>query len=72
MVELQHYVTIFALLGIFVMLGVAVGTEGTITGATVTEVSCTSDADCDDRIVGTEDVCRNPGTRYSICVNLVK
>ncbi len=69
MFELQHYVTIFALLGIFTMLGIAVGTEGTITGATVTEV-CESNDDCDDGIVGTEDICRNPGTEYSLCVNL--
>lgn len=32
-------------------------------------ISCYNDLDCDDRMDATSDICRNPGTRYSLCVN---
>ena len=32
-------------------------------------VACYSDDDCDDTLPQTEDICRNPGTEYSVCVN---
>ena len=35
-------------------------------------VACYNDEDCDDGITKTEDLCRNPGTVNSLCVNRVK
>ena len=32
-------------------------------------VACHSNNDCDDAIPATEDICRNPGTEFSLCVN---
>ncbi len=34
-------------------------------------ISCYNDLDCDDRVDATSDICRNPGTRYSLCVSQV-
>ena len=58
------------LLGIVIIMGVliAVGPQG-LTGAVVNVVACFEDADCNDNIAATEDICRNPGTEYSLCVN---
>jgi len=47
---------------------IAVGPQG-LTGAVVNDVACFEDADCNDNIAATEDICRNPGTEYSLCVN---
>lgn len=35
-------------------------------------VACYTDKDCDDKTEATDDICRNPGTTYSLCVNRVK
>lgn len=35
-------------------------------------IACYSDQDCDDTIVQTNDICRNPGTEYSVCVQKPK
>ena len=44
-----------------------------ITGAVVSEkVSCYVNSDCNDKIENTEDICRNPGTVDSFCVNRPK
>ena len=58
------------LLGIVILMGIliAVGPQG-LTGAVVNHVACFEDADCNDNIAATEDICRNPGTEYSLCVN---
>ncbi len=32
-------------------------------------IACSSDEDCNDRNPATEDICRNPGTTSSLCVN---
>lgn len=36
---------------------------------TACRVACYEHSDCDDRISATADVCKNPGTEFSICVN---
>ncbi len=36
------------------------------------QIACYADEDCDDDIPQTEDLCRNPGTEYSICINKPK
>ncbi len=35
----------------------------------VGKIACFDNADCDDGITATEDLCRNPGSEYSLCVN---
>ncbi|MBR9682936.1 hypothetical protein GOV03_00145 [Candidatus Woesearchaeota archaeon] len=35
----------------------------------VNSIACYENQDCDDRMEQTEDICRNPGTEYSLCVN---
>ncbi|HIH11952.1 TPA: hypothetical protein HA241_07215 [Candidatus Woesearchaeota archaeon] len=34
-------------------------------------IVCRQDNDCDDGMSVTRDVCRNPGTVYSLCVNML-
>lgn len=36
---------------------------------TACRIACYEHSDCDDRISATADVCKNPGTEFSICVN---
>ena len=57
------------LISLVVVVGFLVGQEG-LTGATTTKtIACYDNEDCDDKISQTEDVCRNPGTEFSICIN---
>ena len=63
----------FTLLAVVSIMGILVGTDGAITGSTVVgNIACFEDIDCNDRIESTEDICRNPGTEFSLCVNLVE
>ncbi|MEK6951291.1 MAG: hypothetical protein AABX13_06230 [Nanoarchaeota archaeon] len=32
-------------------------------------IACSEQEDCDDRISATTDLCKNPGTEFSLCVN---
>ncbi len=69
---LRSIIVILVLLGIVIALGIVVGTEG-ITGATVADtISCYNHEDCDDKIAATEDICKNPGTIGSLCINRPK
>ena len=61
-----------ALIGVMALMGFVIssGSSESLTGATVSEqVSCYSDADCSDKIDCTQDICRNPGSEYSLCIN---
>ena len=61
----------FTLLVVISIMGILVGTDGSITGSTVVgNIACFENSDCNDRIEATEDICRNPDTEYSLCVNL--
>lgn len=57
---------IIASLGLFASKGGITGVTG---GAVTEEVACYADQDCDDKMANTEDICKNPGTEYSLCVN---
>ena len=51
-------------------LGFVVSQEGGLTGGVVANsIACQDNSDCDDKIEGTEDICRSPGTINAICVN---
>ena len=66
---MKSVLVILLLLAVLVVIGIVMS-KGTLTGATTANtVSCSSNADCDDKIADTEDLCRNPGTEYSLCVN---
>lgn len=68
--RIKSAIVILVLVGILVAIGFMVGKEGRITGAAIANgVACFEDKDCNDRIAATQDVCRNPGTVYSLCVN---
>ena len=69
MVGVKSIVTIVALFAIVTVLGIVAVDDGGITGATLTNVACFHDKDCNDGINATQDLCRNPGTEYSLCVN---
>jgi len=58
----------------FVSIGFLINFNGTpLTGQLVAGgVACYEDADCDDSMECTEDLCRNPGTEQSLCINRVK
>ena len=64
---------IVVLLSIIVALGLVVSKQGGLTGAvTAKTVACSVNSDCDDKIAGTDDVCKNPGTVDSLCFNKPK
>ena len=68
--DLKSLFVIIAVIAALVIVGILISREGGLTGAAVrTAVACYDDADCNDRIAETEDICRNPGTAYSLCVN---
>ncbi|MFH1276718.1 MAG: hypothetical protein ABIH82_06420 [Candidatus Woesearchaeota archaeon] len=60
---------------VILVLVIAVGVVGLIAGngmtggAIINTVACYDHADCNDNIAVTEDVCKNPGTIHSLCVN---
>ncbi len=57
---------IIASIGFFASKG---GMTGGAIGDIVGKIACYQDQDCDDKIAETQDICRNPGTEYSLCVN---
>lgn len=71
--DLKSLFVIMVVLAALVVVGILISREGGLTGAAVQRaVACYDDTDCNDRITETEDLCRNPGTAYSLCVNRVK
>ena len=69
----HKYVSLLVVVAVVVVvavIGLLMGTSG-ITGAAVgvAGVACYDDSDCDDGIAATEDICKNPGTIGSLCVN---
>jgi len=61
---------IVALLVVIGVLGLVVSQEGGLTGGVVANsIACQDNRDCDDKIEGTEDICRSPGTINALCVN---
>jgi len=64
---------IILLAGIMILIGVFASFNEGITGGTIAEsVVCYEDLDCNDKLERTVDICRNPGTEYSICINKPK
>ncbi len=63
-------ITIFGI-ALLLLLAVSFLSEGdSLTGTIVVgEIACYDDKDCDDGIAATEDICRNPGSEFSLCVN---
>ena len=66
----KSFLLVLLLLTIMAMIGVFANFSEGITGNMVVDsIACYDDSDCDDRVEETEDICRNPGTEYSLCVN---
>ena len=59
---------------VILMVGIGVFTNyEEITGATTSKkIVCYENSDCDDGLKETEDICRNPGTEYSLCINRLR
>lgn len=67
--RLKSTLLVLLLLGILLVIGLIVGSEGITGGMVAKSVACENDGDCDDGVEATEDICRNPGTEFSLCVN---
>ncbi|MFH1682487.1 MAG: hypothetical protein ABIA37_01700 [Candidatus Woesearchaeota archaeon] len=68
--KIKSIVLVAVLLVMMITIGFLVNINQGVTGAVVTKsIACYDNSDCDDKIVETEDLCRNPGTEYSLCVN---
>jgi len=68
--RLKSALLIIFLIGMLAFAGIIIG-QGGMTGATTysSTVVCFSDSDCNDHVATTIDICRNPGTDLSLCVN---
>jgi len=67
--KLKSLIVLVVLLGVVASLGMFMN-GGSITGSSITpDIACYNNQDCDDRTAGTEDVCKNPGTEFSLCIN---
>jgi len=67
--KLRSIIAVFVILAVIASLGFLMN-ENTITGGSVTHtIACHKDKDCNDRLAGTEDICKNPGSEFSLCVN---
>jgi len=71
--KIKSLVLVLAFIAVLATFGFLIGDESGITGASVaTETACHTNEDCNDHIDSTEDLCRNPGTEFSLCVNKPK
>lgn len=70
--KIKSILVIVILLGIVAAIGLLLGNEGLTGGTTAKIISCYEDSDCNDKTESTEDVCKNPGTEYSLCTNKQK
>jgi len=67
--KLNRTILIIAIV-IAVIAIVSLTVSTTITGGTIIKkISCYNQNDCDDHKEETEDLCKNPATEYSLCVN---
>jgi hypothetical protein len=69
--DFKTILLVVSLMTILVVVGVLMGKGDGITGSAVAvgNIACYDDSDCNDRIEATKDVCKNPGTDFSLCVN---
>ena len=68
--KIKSVVLVSVLLAMMITIGLLININQGVTGAVVSSsITCYEHSDCDDRIAETEDICRNPGTEYSLCVN---
>ena len=70
MFKVKSMLLVIALVAVVGVVGLLMSNQEGITGGAVANtIACYEDSDCDDRIGATEDLCKNPGTEYSLCVN---
>ncbi|MBI2112648.1 hypothetical protein HYT52_03890 [Candidatus Woesearchaeota archaeon] len=50
-------------------IGLVAGNGGITGGAITNTIACYEHKDCNDNIQATEDICKNPGTLNSLCIN---
>lgn len=68
--KIKSTVYILILVALLIGMGFLVRNGSGMSGATTADtIACYEDTDCDDRIEATIDLCLNPGTISSLCVN---
>jgi len=69
--RIKSAIYILILVGIVVAIGLVISNKsGSLTGAIIgPTIACYDNADCNDRIDATKDLCLDPGTINSLCVN---
>ena len=69
MYKLKSFLIVVVLLAIIIFISFFISDPGITSASIAKHIACFDDSDCNDHISGTEDICRNPGTEYSLCVN---
>ena len=68
--RIKSVLLILLFVAILVGVGLFLGFNQSIVGGSVAKtVVCKTNKDCNDWITATEDICRNPGTINSLCIN---
>ena len=70
MYRLKPVIGLVLLIVVIATVGLLISNNDGISGSTViASVDCFENNDCNDHIEETEDICKNPGTDYSLCIN---
>ena len=65
----ELYLIIAVAVTFVIIASVLFSASGITGGVIIKSVSCFEDNDCNDHNEETIDLCKNPGTEYSLCVN---
>lgn len=65
----KSIITVAILLTVITIAGLLISQGDNLTGAFISSVACYDDADCNDKIDATIDICKNPGTSRALCIN---
>lgn len=68
--KIKSVIVVSVLIGMMFTIGFLINTNEGITGAVVSEsIMCYVNSDCNDHLDNTIDICKNPGTTESFCIN---
>lgn len=67
--KLRSLIALVAILAVIASLGIFMNDNMITGGSAAKTIACHEDKDCDDRLSSTEDICKNPGTEFSLCLN---
>ena len=69
--NLKSIILVVILISLIAAIGFLAGNQGITAAVVGGGIACYDDQDCSDDIAATEDICRNPGTEYSLCINRI-